>query len=424
IYSLHFNICLLFFFLLIIIIANFATDSWIAFLVSNSGNAPKVSLHTAVLNPVNNTMLVLGGITPKGNASSTFIKYDILQDSWGTPLNFSGIENAPSPRYGHVALTTLDNKMYIYGGRNENEVFGDIFKYDMEKDTWEKISVNGSKRWGHSGVSYSTENSFYFFGGQSTTEGGYLDDIIRYDFEYDTWITMTPGGSEFSPKARSLHTSTLTLTNHMVIYGGRNFQNNETIFDDLHIFYVEEHRWINVTLNSTSRNPEKKYGHTAILTPMNTVLIYGGNQSSTAASTSIYKFDLSTTEWDFISSASGLGPEARSGHTAVATLFNTMLVFGGQDGKVFYNNLFKYNVINSVLRSTSDGTTLVVLLSLVGVMIIGLCFALDIMAEKNEIARLEQLEKDAIAKNNEIALKKILQEKKDKLKNQPLFEKF
>ncbi|KAN0055222.1 hypothetical protein ACTA71_008321 [Dictyostelium dimigraforme] len=420
--------------------SNFVTDSWITIVISGTENAPKaVSLHSAALNPINNTMIVFGGKDSSYTPTNNLTIYDLLQDSWlpknsnanHTALNLAG--SVPSARYGHVALTTSDNKMFIFGGRNQSTIFNDIYKYNMITDNWELITVTGKipkGRWGHSGVLYSINNCFYFFGGSDSLsrEGPFLTDIIKFDFERNEWIEMvtTEETQLFAPKVGLfLHTSILTLTNQMIVFGGK-YKNGTTssVSNSIYIFDAENENWINATLNTTSSTPDSRYGHTAVLTPLGTMLVFAGNDSTSNAVSSVWRYNIAYSTWEFVSSIGSGGPDARSGHTSITTLFNTMITFGGQSSATKYlNDLYKYNIINSVLRSSSDGTTLVVLLSLVGAMIIGLCFALDYITEKNEIARLERLEKDAIAKNNELELERIKKERKDK-QLQPLFEKF
>ncbi|KAM9999054.1 hypothetical protein ACTFIZ_002622 [Dictyostelium cf. discoideum] len=427
--------------------SNFVTDSWITIVISGTENAPKeVSLHSAALNPINNTMIVFGGKDSDHKPNNNLTIYDLIQDSWlaknknvnHTKLNLAG--SIPSERYGHVALTTPDNKMFIFGGRNQSTVFNDIYKYNMVTDNWEliNVTVNLPKgRWGHSGVLYSIYNCFYFYGGSNTLsrDGPFLNDIIKFDFERNEWSTIEEK-QLFSPKyGLFLHSSIMTLTNQMIVFGGKYNKNITTlsssssssssqVSDAIYIFDAENEKWVNATLNSTSSTPDSRYGHTAVLTPLGTMLVFAGNDSTSNAVSSVWRYTIEYGKWEFVSSIGSGGPDARSGHTSITTLFNTMITFGGQSSATkFYNDLYKYNIINSVLRSSSDGTTLVVLLSLVGAMIIGLCFALDYITEKNEIARLERLEKDAIAKNNELELKRIKKERKDK-QLQPLFEKF
>ncbi|KAF2070974.1 hypothetical protein CYY_007707 [Polysphondylium violaceum] len=419
-------------------VLNFLTDSWIKIIISNLDSAPKpVAYHTAVFNAVNNTMLIYGGVNSTNGALNTLSKYDLVSDSWFSFNSFNVSNNditaIPSARYGHVAVTTLFNTMYIFGGRNETTVFNDIYKFNMENDMWVKIEPKGDvpkARWGHSGVTFTNNNQFLFFGGSTNIEGTVLvNDVLKYDFEHDSWISNTPTGASI-PSSRYLHSAVFTLTNEMLVYGG--IVQDKVVSDQIYIYSAENDRWLNMTVNATSPEPDARSSHQAIMTPLGTMIVFGGHDSKGNPTDTTWKYTISTNSWKFIS-PDNLGPVPRAGHTCISTQFNTMMVFGGYSGNYasngqvsggsFFNDIHKYNVVNSVLRSSSDGVVLVVILSLVGTMVIALCFALDLMNEKNEIQRLEMMEREALAKNNAIELEKIKSDKEKAAKPQ-LFEKF
>ncbi|KYQ90615.1 hypothetical protein DLAC_09244 [Tieghemostelium lacteum] len=401
------------------------TDSWIKIILS--GVPPtSIAYHSSVLNPINNTLVIFGGKN-KDTTYNTLTLYDIINDAWlnmslSNSTNNSPAGSIPSARYGHVALTTPFNTMYVFGGRDNTSVFNDIYKYNMELDQWVLIKPTGTPpqgRWGHSGVMYAIKNQFLFFGGK-TLDNLLLNDIIRYDFELDAWIQPIEYGSStvdpFAPSKRYLHSAILTLTNEMVIFGGMEQQG---VSNAIYLFSAETNVWLNSTLNTTSDLPSPVSSHGTILTPLGQMLVFGGQLKDQTSTDAVWKFDFKYMTWTSIL-PSGLGPDARFGHTATATNLNTMMVFGGQSSSSSYlNDIAKYNVVNSVLRSSSDGVVLVVLLSIVGSMIVGLCFALDLMAERNERAKLER---ELKVTGSELKLKK--KSKKPEEVRQPLFEKF
>eukprot|EP01133_Synstelium_polycarpum_P017724 gene17724-21134_t len=431
-------------------VLNFLTDSWIMFIVSDTNRVPQeISAHTTVLNQVNNTLIIFGGHNSKV-VSSNLTRYDIVGDSWMPSFNHSAANIGPSPlsaipsgRYGHVAVTTTLNAMYIYGGRNINTTFGDIYKYDMLSDLWIPINVTGdipAGRHGHSGVTYSQDDLFYFFGG-ILANGTITNSVLIFNYKTNTWMgELTIGALQLAPTPRFAHTAIMTATNEMVVFGGvTGYGSNPTYTSNtMHFLDVEKNEWIDIPLNTTSGSPSPLSGHAAVFTPLNTMLVFGGRSASNSTNANTWKYDFVYNRWDAVM-PSGLGPVARFAHTCTMTLFNTMIVFGGQSNGAssFHNDISKYNVVNSVLRSSTDGVTLVVLLSLVGTLIIGLCFALDLMAEKNEQDRLEKMEAAAAAaapvsgsgagasRSDGAELQELNKKKKDqKQERQPLFEKF
>ncbi|GAM26716.1 hypothetical protein SAMD00019534_098910 [Acytostelium subglobosum LB1] len=407
-------------------VLNFLTDSWILIILSNAKAAPApVAGHSSVLNPVNNTLVVFGGNNAK-NYTNSLKTYDVVNDAWisindTTPKPSN--QFMPSPRSGHVAITTPTNMMYVFGGRNDTTIFQDIYKYDMVDDIWIQLNVSGTPpapRYGHSGIMYPITNEFLFFGGMGTT--GVLSDIVKFEFESNTWSTLQPGNNNIVGLGVYGHSAVLNMANQMVVFGGIVDTNNKTT-DQLQFFDVVHGNWVNHTLNTTSGHPAARSGHAAVITPLNQMLVFGGNFGN-GATQQTWKYDFTYNTWLTVS-PTGYGPDhGLYGQTCTSTLFNTMMVFGGQSsGSDFYNDIFKYNIITSVLRSQSDGVVLVVLLTIVCSMIIGLCFALDLMAEKNEIERLERLEQEAAT--NELKKVTIAKEKKkSKEERQPLFETF
>ncbi|EFA81302.1 hypothetical protein PPL_05281 [Heterostelium album PN500] len=397
---------------------NFLTDSWILILLSNPNAAPTaVSGHSTVLNPVNNTLVIFGGAN-KTAANNNVALYDLINDGWISKNTSKGA--APTPRYDHSTIVTQTNLMYVFGGRDtKGNVFNDLYKYDMVKDSWSQVTIGAGKlvpaaRYGHSGILYSFTNEFVYWGGRNVN-GTVLQEIVIFNFLTEEWRILP-----FSaPNAVSHHSAVLTTANQMVVFGGVTATNTFTA--DTNFYDLASNTWLNITLNTSSIAVSGRSGHAAIVTPINEMLVFGGRTSNTSASSLTLKYNLLYNTWEIIT-PTGDGPSARWGITCTSTLFNTMMVFGGQSSdSSYFNDIYKYNIITSVLRSSSDGVVLVVLLTIVCSMIIGLCFALDIMAEKHEDERLERIEKENAGKDG-AALKKL--KGKQQKERQPLFETF
>ncbi|EGG13465.1 hypothetical protein DFA_11226 [Cavenderia fasciculata] len=413
-------------------VINFVTDGWIQIILSNEKYAPnQMAGHSAVLNPINNTMIVFGGHDNKNVYGDRVYKYDLVADSWFGPNDTSTRDtnsSVPSARWGHVAITTPYNTMYVFGGTDGTKIYNDIYKYNMVSDRWEQIKVSGippAARFGHSGVMYPITNEFIFFGGAIGADGlGKTNELVRFNFETNTWaVPSKPAGSaQAQPPFLVGHSAVMTLTNQMVVFGGVDSTGratNGTFFYD-----AVMDQWLDVQINYTVsiKVPARAYHATAI-TALHQMIVFGGVDSSNKGTSDIFKYDFTSQSWSQILAA-GDGPQTSLyGLSATVTLLNTIMIFGGQSSDTsFYNDIFKYNVVNSVLRSSTDGVILVVLLSLVGTLIIGLCFALDLQNERNEVEKYERLEREAELKGQNAELRK-LKALKEKEARQPLFEK-
>src|SRR6266480_3089109 len=118
-----------------------------------------------------------------------------------------------------------------------------------------------------------------------------------------------------------------------------------------------ELQWIPVTHGGTPPSP--RFQHSAVVTSSNTMLIFGGYCSSgpnSGLQNDIAKYNISTDSWIPVTPG-GTPPTARYGHSAVVTSSNTMLIFGGIDiNYVTLNDIAKYNIFTTVVQTTGSGT--------------------------------------------------------------------
>jgi N-acetylneuraminic acid mutarotase len=88
-------------------------------------------------------------------------------------------EGVPSTRWGHAAATN-NGKLYILGGRNDQDVC-DLHEFDPVKMKWKEIEFNDPKpkpRRRHSAIILS--GSLIMFGG---FDGSFFNDINILDLE-------------------------------------------------------------------------------------------------------------------------------------------------------------------------------------------------------------------------------------------------
>jgi N-acetylneuraminic acid mutarotase len=96
-------------------------------------------------------------------------------------------EGAPTTRWGHAAAT-FDGKLYIMGGRNEQDV-ADLHEFDPAQNKWREIEIADPKpkpRRRHSAVFIS--GSLIMFGG---FDGTFYNDINILNLRKDDPSTVT-----------------------------------------------------------------------------------------------------------------------------------------------------------------------------------------------------------------------------------------
>jgi N-acetylneuraminic acid mutarotase len=133
---------------------------------------------------VNGTLYALGGQDEEG-ILNTNEAYDPIADSWTskTPL--------PTARH-HAASASIDNKIYVSGGRiacssplvnvNVTEM------YDTGSEKWRTIETMPSKRSGIAAA--SVNNSFFVLGGEDLTKT--FDNNEKFDTQNHKWIPLEP----------------------------------------------------------------------------------------------------------------------------------------------------------------------------------------------------------------------------------------
>jgi len=271
--------------------------------------------------------------------------------------------------------------------------FNDIAVYDLVANRWMQKALSGQPpkaRIGHTAVVDSTTNQMVVFGGVDSS-GVFQNDVRFLDLGTFTWLTKSSNGSA---TPRAYHSAVVTPLGVMIVFGG---STSVSTLGDTACYSFTSHAWGACHVSS---NPGARSGHTAVVSAIHQMTIFGGRDNTGAALNDVWNFDLFTYTWQSVD-PSGVAMNARYAHSAVATPFGTMILFGGilSDGTES-NDFGKYNLVNAVLRNANDGAVLVVLISLIGTLLISLCFAMDYMQEQNAIEKEEALEhaKNQIAK--------------------------
>eukprot|EP01113_Clastostelium_recurvatum_P035052 TRINITY_DN4835_c0_g1_i2.p1 TRINITY_DN4835_c0_g1~~TRINITY_DN4835_c0_g1_i2.p1 ORF type:complete len:457 (-),score=126.16 TRINITY_DN4835_c0_g1_i2:231-1472(-) len=350
--------------------------------------------HTAITNEFNNTMLIFGGRDNADVAFNDVLKYNIINDQWFVPFNPSGM--APSVRYGHSAVATQDNKMLVFGGRNSTSCKNDVALYNMITDTWMPITVSGTPppaRWGHSAVVSPATNEMLVFGGVDDSLAYYND---LWSLNLNTYAWDRPNLNGTTPLPRAEHSAIMTPANEMVCYGGM----ADSPLQDSPRFNVLTRRWALLTV--TGPLPLPRSQHSAVYSPLGYMTVFGGISSvSHSVLNEVWNLDLRYFNWTQAEPTGGGMFNPRAGHSAAKTPFNTFIAFGGLGDSTLVskkvtgvnrnllNDVGKYNLVTSVLRSTNDGVMSVVVMTIFGTILIAMCFAVDWINEQAAKERQE-----------------------------------
>jgi hypothetical protein len=327
-------------------------------------------------------VLVFGGTTEEFVGYDDLSTYNIETDVWATNVAASG--TTPAGRYGHTAVATTLNTMIVFGGRNGSILYNDVQILDMVEMEWLSNTTTGtppSPRAYHTAVIDHYQHIMYVYGG--TVDGqNFFSDMYMLDLDLLVWSQVTPVDT---PVGRAMHSAVMSLEGVMVVFGGIGLS-------DVACFNTRNHTWYACLLDP-SPAPSVRYGHTAVYSPLQMMVVYGGYNAGGNPVSDVWNFDLNLWIWHIVTPG-GVGINPRAQHSAVATTFGTMIIFGGIDGDGSVTNDFGlYNLANTVLKSANDGITLVVLVTLMGTIMLALCFTMDYMKEQSEIEKHEAVEK-------------------------------
>lgn len=137
------------------------------------------------------------------------------KDDKGVPLKYPFV---PFQRYGHTAVA-YDNKVYLWGGRNDEYACSILFCFDIKTLKWSKPLVSGTlpgPRDGHTACVWN--NKMYIFGGFENDIDQYTCDVHCLNLENMEWTFIQTFGD--SPSYRDFHSATV-INDKMYVFGGR-----------------------------------------------------------------------------------------------------------------------------------------------------------------------------------------------------------
>ncbi len=193
---------------------------------------------------------------------------DLASDTW-TQLDTNP---GPGGRIFHAMASDGADKVWLYGGGDENAFFGpfytDVWELDLATGTWSELH-DGNGRGipeGRIGADLhydEANNQLIIFGGHDITDLGNNNQIHVFDLATNTFSTLREGdvidaGSngfcdfpadfvaieEGSPERRYLSASTLTDDGRMYVFGGKT---DCGIINDLWTYDLTGDAWTNHT---------------------------------------------------------------------------------------------------------------------------------------------------------------------------------
>ncbi|KAH1112120.1 hypothetical protein GLYMA_04G192600v4 [Glycine max] len=274
---------------------------------------------------------------------------------------------APSPR-SNCSLTVnplKETELILYGGEfyngNKTFVYGDLYRYDVEKLEWKLVSSPNSPppRSAHQAVAW--KNYVYIFGGEFTSPNQerfhHYKDFWMLDLKTNQWEQLNLKGC---PSPRSGHR--MVLYKHKIILFGGFYDTLREVryYNDLFVFDLDQFKWQEIKPKPGAMWPTARSGF-QLFVYQDDIFLYGGYSKEVSSDKSnsekgivhsdMWSLDPKTWEWNKVKK-SGMPPGPRAGfsmcvHKRRALLFGGVVdieVEGDVMMSLFLNELYGFQL--------------------------------------------------------------------------------
>ena len=245
-------------------------------------------------------------------------------------------DKGPAAREDHTWTVDGDGRYaYLFGGRDGAREFGDLWRYDLQKDRWKKLTPKGaspSPRFGHSASWVEGEGLFVFAGQQGPD---FFDELWRFDPGKGKWRRMPDAGQV--PKRR--YGSCMVVGPDGKLWISHGFTSAGR-FEDTRAYNPRNERWS--VLTPDGRKPWERCLHECFTNAAGELVLYGGQDDGAfayifggageddAALDDLWRVDRETLEFKRVR-VDGRAPVGRFAGTLITDpLRGRLLLFGGQ----------------------------------------------------------------------------------------------
>lgn len=230
----------------------------------------------AVYDPIHDRMIVIGGYDGSSNLSDVWALSLAGTPTW-TELSPTG--TAPSPRLGHTAVYDWRrDRVVLFGGfgpYHRNDVW--VLDLTGPVPEWSELTPAGTPPAGrteHSAIFDDVMDRLIVFGGFDNVN--VLNDVWELTLgSSPTWTQLTPTGTP--PPSRASHIAAFDrLRDRMIVYGGWNWPNGSSYFDDVWAMSLAgPEAWTQLAPGGTT--PASRWDHSGFYDVQNDQLVcFGG----------------------------------------------------------------------------------------------------------------------------------------------------
>ncbi|KAJ5077551.1 hypothetical protein M0811_05650 [Anaeramoeba ignava] len=237
-------------------------------------------------------------------------------------------KNTPSPR-ASFAWASYKKKIYLYGGKDENNERESFYVFNLEDLEWEqKLPVQEKEPETRTCVlSVLHDDSMFFYGGYKSQNSSVLSGLFEYNFQSNQWNSH----GYFDDYAESYHYSTGLYRDNILYFGGSTgyYQTNKFVSYDLH-----QQKWI--LIQPSPKTPEQRYLHSGEVWN-DSYFVFGG--LSFIENNDFHRYDFGSGKWEEITQKNPetLWPKPRRSHRTFIHN-NKMYLFGGYGHSIWHGD--------------------------------------------------------------------------------------
>jgi Rab9 effector protein with kelch motifs len=229
---------------------------------------PNFSRHSSVL--VNGRVFIFGGFDGFGTNFELSI-FNPVTYTWTNVLRSQVRGDAPPSRTNHAAAA-VGNKMYMFGGNNNNaagqyQVLDDFYCLDTDTLTWTNLTtaVGGTRPTQRSGHTLTTIGTkMYLFGGGVWNEAnGWVhkyNDIYVFDALQSSWSKPTCTGD--------IDTSTFSISfavgRFLFVFGGGS-KPKHCVTNDLFVLDTSSYSWTAPSFEEATKPSPRDMGTACVI---------------------------------------------------------------------------------------------------------------------------------------------------------------
>ena len=263
--------------------------------------------------------LLKGWLNPKLNSE---IAPTCQNSSWKPVVD---LLQGPCQRSQHAICATEDF-LYLYGGRGPYGCLNDLWKYNIEKQSWSLVELHNNvdskppPLEGHSLLVYS--NDLYLFGGETSFASADEVPLWKFCTKPSEWKKLAHTNSDSMPVGRREHVAVI-FNGSLLIHGG--YIDLKGPSDELWSYNVSKNTWkLFDSLNNVY--PAARYKHAGVIY-QDALWICGGLMGITDRNeTQIWTWNLLSFFWTPIKIR---GAPTQLFNHAACLAGDEVLIFGG-----------------------------------------------------------------------------------------------